>query len=514
MFSGNQITTYVNIGIIAFYFLVIIVEMLFGLKRGWKRQLLHIACSFGALATAFFITEWAITSVKFDEQTVSDLILKLQGYGVPIDEGVESVLTSIDPELYQVVITLPLSTVLAPLIFTLLFFAANLVFKLIGLIVKIFIPKANGKAARFTGMAIGFVEGAIVAALVLLPVAAYSSMLDESVEAIDSTGSSVSEGVHSVYDEYLSPIGKNPVLGITELVGGGLMIDEFATVDFFGDEVNMRDEIVGAVKIAAGSEVFSTVNWEKLSASDKEHITSLVDSISKSEFFTHAFSGAFKTAAHFSEENDSALVADEADGDLVVELFKDTIGVLGSSTKDTVGEDLGTIKEMFFILSDGDVVSAFNGNVDTEIMIDVFNTKYGDETVLTALISTLRKNERTSPLIRTLSKLSLSVIGEDMGLGEDAEALYENVVTGLDEINAINPDDYATEDEYSAEVNKVISSTLEENGITLEPEILDDLTEHAMELQAKDGHVNEADIQDILVKYFDSYANNAGTVTP
>lgn len=515
MFSGNQISTYINIGIIAFFALAILIESLFGLKRGWKRQLLHTCFSLVGLTCAFFITKY-ITSVKIDEQTVSDAIATLEGYGLAFNEDIRSLLLAVDPELYEVVISLPLSTVIAPLLFTLTYTVINLVLKLISLIVKIFVPKARSKAQRLIGLGIGFAEGALISSLLLLPIAATTSLLDETVAATDSSESPVAESVHAVYDEYISPISKNPILGITEFLGGEFIMNRLATVEIEGEKMNMRDEVVGAVKIVIGSEIITELDWDALTSSDKENLTSYVNSVSSSAFLTHTFSGAFKTFANYAEEQGNILILDDSDGELLHAIFKDSVAILGTSTRDTVGSDLKIIKEMFFILSDGRVIKAFDNFKDStdgaEKMIDVLNGDYGDGTVLTALISTLRQSERTAPLVKTLSKLSLTVIDGKMDVGENADVLYDSVISGLDEINSINPENY-TDSEYSNAVEEVIGNTLEQNGITVDGEILKDITEYAVELRAEDGNINEEDIQDVFVKYFESYKNNM-TPTP
>lgn len=512
MFSGNQITSYINVGIIAFFVLVVAVEMLFGLKRGWKRQLLHFGFTALAFVCSFFVTNWLVSSIDFNEETVSTLLSKLESFGVVFEDEIKSALLSVDPELYEVVIALPVSTLVAPLLFVVLFFAANIILKLLALIAKTFVPKARTRSQRLIGMAVGFIEGAVAAALVLLPISAYSTMLDGAVYAIDSADSEISAEVHTVYDEYLSPISKNPILKVSSLLGGDLIVDSLATVEIEGDKINMRDEIIYAAKIIASSDRLTEISWDKLSDGDKSAITSLVESISASKFFAHTFSGGFKTLAHFSEKNNSAIIVDESDGELTAKLFKDSIKVLGETDTDTIKTDLQTIKEMLFILSDGNVIKAFNNFRDhengVEFMIDVFNADHGDGTILTSLISTLRKNERTEPLVKTLATLSLSVIGGNIGIGEEAEELYNGVVSELDGINSIDPEGYSTDDEYRSAVSDTIAEALKNNGITVEGDILSDLTTHAIDLRGEDGNIDESDIQDVFVKYFESYKNN------
>ncbi len=518
MFSGNPIAGYICIGIICYFLLGSLAEMLFGRKRGWIRQLAHLGFSIIAIIGAFFLTEAAINSIgkEFDENTMADLLAALEGYGLVLVEDAKNAITSIDPELATLILTLPMATIVAPLLFSTLFVVLNFVLKLIALIVNHFIPKAKSGASKLIGMAIGLAEGILVTSLVLLPVAAYTDLTSgvvaaaDSAESADEASVSISTEIHSFIDEYLDPISSTPVLAVTKFLGGDAMTRAFATVELDGREIDMRDEIFGGVSIITSSQGFAQINWERLDEKDKEALTTLVDSISESEFFSEIFAGIFKTIHNLSEKDGAPIIADSEDGELVVALFEDILYILGKSTPDTVGEDLSTFKDLLFILSDGDVIAAFNGDVSAEIMIDVLNTSYDEEhTIVTKLISTIRKNERTKPLIATLTKLSITVMADDMGLGEDADRLYDSVTSGLSDINNIDPDSYSSDEEYTSAVSDSIRTTLEENGITLEQELIDDLAVFAADKHKTDGELSEDDIHDLLLEYYSIYAQNS-----
>lgn len=509
MFSGDKIATYINVGILAYFALAAIIEMLFGLKRGWKRQLTHICFSAVGIIGAFFITKLILGSIKIDEATIETALSSLPQMDGETLDLISSIVRSMEPELLEIVLKLPASTIIAPLLFTAVFIALNLILKIICLIVNVFVPKARRRSSRLIGMAIGLIEGAAVAAFILLPVCAYSTMAEETAVIIDESDMAGTEDIKAAYNNYVSPLSKNPVVKVTGFIGGNAIINSLANAEVDNKTVNMRDELIGAVRIAAGSQGISEINWAKLSENDKKLLDEYVSSITDSTFYTYSFAGVFRAFATVYEKGEVGSVVDESAGALIGELVHDAIGVLGTSDHTTVSEDLVTIKEMFFILSDGDVVTATNAFMDGEInqlrMIETLNTPYGDTTVLGALIDTLRTNARTDALVETMTRLALSVMSELMSLGEEAAMIYDNVMTGLDTVNNINPESYSTPDEYKAAIEDTISQTLTDNGITVDPEILDDLANHAIDLKAHDDHLDESDIQDVLMKYFDAY---------
>ena len=515
MFSGNIIATVINIGIIVYFLLAAVIEMLVGRKRGWKRQLVHIGFTALGLILSYFITEIVIGAFTFEDGT-KETLLSIIGDGSSANDTSYRVIESLDSDLLNIILKLPLATVIAPLLFTLVFIVLNLILKIICFIVNKFVPKSESKAQKLIGMAIGFVEGALVAAFIMLPLTAYTGIIDESVEVLDAADGTLSTDVHEIYDEYISPVSKNPVLAIGRIFGGGAMINGFATVDIGDDEINMRDEVIGMVKIATNLETITEINWEKLNANDKKAVGDFIDSVSNSKFYTKSFAGLFRTLASVSSEENGGTSSDGSSSDLVGALFGDFLNVLGSSTEHTVKEDLTTFKKVFFILSDGDIFLTYNATVEDKLsedhMIDAFNSSHsGEITVLEALVDTLRENKRTAALVETITELALTVIMESIGLDEDSAILYDNVIDGLEDINTIDRADYATEDAYKDAVTEEISSTLKENDITIDDAILEDLSEHAIELRDENGTLSEEDLQDVLMKYFESYESNKTT---
>ena len=80
MFSGSDIATYINIGILVYFIIAAGTELLFGLKRGWKRQLVHIGFTIVAILGAFLITELVISGITMDDEN-------RRTYGVNFEEA-------------------------------------------------------------------------------------------------------------------------------------------------------------------------------------------------------------------------------------------------------------------------------------------------------------------------------------------------------------------------------------------------------------------------------------------
>ena len=75
----------------------------------------------------------------------------------------------------------------------------------------------------------------------------------------------------------------------------------------------------------------------------------------------------------------------------------------------------------------------------------------------------------------------------------------------MNEIISIKKEDFATEEEYKEEVSSSISEVLSNQGIPLEGEQLDKVTDFVInEFEGKDS-LTEADFADFMTKYYDEY---------
>ena len=508
MFTANTPSSYVALGILGFFLISILSEMLAGYKRGVGRQLVHVAFTAVAFVVSFFLTQYLLTQIHsvFESYTIEELTQSLAGG--PIDEDASAVLKMIDESagnLPELILTLPAATLIAPIAFTVFFYAVNLLLKIICFIATRFVKKGETAAPKLLGMLTGAAEGLLVAALVLVPVVAVSDILDSSYAELEESAAELPAEVDRLYTDYVKPVGEHPLLAITRAVGGDAIINGFARIDIGSGEIDMREEIRSAVHIIGGASGLTEVDWSKLEANDKELISSMIDGISSSEYFSELFVCLFGLFADaYEKDGSNALVADGS-GDLLSSLLNDVVVILGNTTKETLSEDLNTFKDMFFTLSDGDVLAAFDEGLDRDGMLAVLNGEdENGKTVISKLLDTLRANERTAPLVTTLTKLSVSIMAEQMGLGEEAEAIYEGVKEGLGGIADIDRESYSTEEEYKSAVKDSLSDTLRSNGITLDDEVVGEMADYAAENYGELETLSEQDINDILLKYYEA----------
>ena len=187
------------------------------------------------------------------------------------------------------------------------------------------------------------------------------------------------------------------------------------------------------------------------------------------------------------------------------EMLRTTLAIFKDSSSQNIEPDMQTILNVYFILAEGGVLNAADGGSDE--MLDAFITDNGEGTVISRVISELSKNERTKPIVTMLTKLSLSIMAEDLGLDESVDTVYEAVVEGLDLIESI--DTTLPEDEYTGAVADVIQHVLASDGIEieLEREIVEEMAQLVYD-EYRGVELTEENINEIILYYYEAYAKN------
>jgi hypothetical protein len=183
-------------------------------------------------------------------------------------------------------------------------------------------------------------------------------------------------------------------------------------------------------------------------------------------------------------------------------LIGSIIKLFETSDRDNLHGDLTTISSVYFILSDDGVLSAIESG-DTDTMSDALIKRDANgDTVISKLIDTLRANSRTAELVTTLSKLSVSMLADQLHIEGVTTEVYDDVMESLDDVLAVDEADYATEEEYMAALTDTIDTALADNGIVLKDDIV---SEMATVVDAEKKKNPDMTTDDILLTYYDAY---------
>ena len=136
------------------------------------------------------------------------------------------------------------------------------------------------------------------------------------------------------------------------------------------------------------------------------------------------------------------------------------------------------------------------------------------KTVISRVVDILNKNPHMSPVVQAITDMSLMMLQNQLGMDVDnIVETYENIKDGVNDVLALNPDDYATPDEYVEARNEALDATLTENGIELEPEIVDGIGDYIDENFSDVEELTDEQLSDIILSYYDVYMQNQGEGT-
>ena len=423
-------------------------------------------------------------------------------------------LLNADSSFAAYILALPLALVVLPAVFVPFF----ILFFFLTWIVSAIICKKMGikdaektPAIRIGGVAIGILQGIIVASMILLPLSGISSTVEETMNVVEEkVTDEASNELVTAYNEVVAPVTESFPVKTLSFFGGDMMYSLLSTVNVHDTSIDTTEILPDLATIYANILECEGMDWKSLTPQNENSIRSMVETFKNDEFLTS-----------LSAEIVSSFATALASGDAVMELegpFESFIPeaalAFTATNSQTVGEDLETLMDVYFILSRDGFFVAMAGDEASDAMLSIL-TKADENgnTTVTKVIEILRENERTSALVTLLSKISVAVMAENMDLGEDFDVVYENVKGGINTTLAITKEG-KTEEEYVAEVSDSIDNVLKENNITVEKGIVDEMAKYVSENFEAGTELSDDDVNNIIISYYDAYleylANGGG----
>jgi len=484
-----------------------------GWRRGLFRQILHTLSVAAAFAASFLITKGMISSIEAELANLSpeELAAQLLANGT-VDENTAGIIANLESEVISSTISLITTTLIAVLMFVVCYLVASIITKIVYFIVSRFIPKHRALATRVPSMLLGLVEGLVAASLVLTPMVAAVDISADLTATLNEEGEG--DGELAVWlDTYVNPHAASPVVAVARIAGADDIATSFATVVTEDGEKDLRKELSTGITLFSDISKLGGMDWQKLDYTDKQNISALLSDVGDSDYFSTLVAGLLHTVALSIEEGYVEVEADETFRDFFTEL----LSVFITSNKDTLDGDLETFKKLYFLLSDEDVLLAISDSEEA-LTNALIKTDASGETVIARAITILKEGgDRTKPIITTLTKLSVTVMAENMGLGEDAAQLYDTVKDNLNSVLAEMPkeSDYETPGAYKAAVSDEITKAFADSDIALDTELADGIADYYIESGLDEyEELSDDDINDLILSYYDAYLESQEVPDP
>lgn len=490
-----------------------------GFRRSIYRQGIHLGVTFVIALVAFFMVSNFCSSIipSFSEMTTAELIemiqanLAAQGQEMEITAEELASIQNIDLETVGYVAALVLNTLVAPIVFTILFVIIGVIGKVVTGILGLFVPKGRTLTLKLLGVLGGVIEGAVIAGIVLLPVVGIVNIAGDAVDVVrDSEDESLVEIVE-VYDDVVAPLENHVIVKTVGALGGDAILENFATVEVDGVERDLRKELPSILKLGLGVSYVQSIDMsDGLDDMEKAVISSVIDGVDDSLILSKIVCTGLNMYAEIAEQSFAELP--EEDKGPMDAVMVELIGIFGADKTNirTLGMNLDTFKEVLFILADSGLMEAGDD------FVEVLSSK--DEngvTVLKQLTNVLEANENTEHIVPMLTKMMVSTMLPE-GSEEIPEEVVEEVKGSLSELVQIETEGREKE-EVKADVEETVTELLGNFDITvgegedqLPQETLDELSEHITEELMngnidipvdENGQISDADLLNFLVQY-------------
>ena len=488
--------------------LCVILSAIIGYARGLSRQVVKIITVVISAVAAFFASSALFNPFVnwLNSFGIEGIVERLN---ITLDETTREMILSASPDLLVRIAVIPYTLVAAPVLFVVLYALFAL---LTSIIHKLlcgafgFTRRNNNIFTRFGGLAVGAVQGLFVAILILVPFCgvintAHVAVIDANEEQPESEYTTF---LSSAYGSYFSELDANPIY--THVANLSVMIyEKYSNVELYGDKVDMTEVASECVGIYVATADFDGANFMALRDQDKKAIDKIVENAIDSDYMSSILADSLSAFSRVIEIG--AYELELPDHEKVRKLINDIVIILGTTSDETVADDIVTFKNVYYLLSDGGVLTAANEE-GSEVFSLFTQVDASGKTLMSRLNDELVKNPRTHVLCTDMADVAMALLLTNSGMSETiTPETLDNVKGSLNDVIAMDKDAYETEEEYKAAVSNTIGTTLDECHIALEPEQLDIVTDYVIQEFEGKEEVTDEDMVNFMSQYYDAYAS-------
>ena len=488
--------------------LIVVVGAIAGYLRGIKRQFVRSVTIIIAFFAAYGATSFGYHYLNsfLADKTMGDVRAWLVTFRFIKSTDDVSWLYSIDINAVRELIAIPISLVIRPVLFVSAFVALHNVLLILHKIIAAlcgFKRKKNNTATRVLGLILGTLQGVFVSIVVLTPIVGISGVAKEAMTVMKeyAPNEGFTQYVEEKYDAYAEGISENPLIEFYATVGADELYEKLSTATLDGETFNMTAIIPDAVKIASDSARLWDADAKNLTPENEAAIERIIASIRNNLQIKKIVSGAVSSAAYLYTNGIFPIDINEPFRSVI----NSAVGIFHTSSADNICNDLDTVADVYFILSQDGVLNSFDEGSDK--MLEALTSKDATgETAVNRVVTVIRSNERTKPLVSLVTKLSVTVMANKAGIDEKALETFDNIKTGIsDNVLTIEKENYATEEEYVKEISDALDTTLKENEIELEKGVIDKMAEYVSEHFSDVETLTDEGATDIIFSYYDAY---------
>ena len=352
--------------------------------------------------------------------------------------------------------------------------------------------------SRLSGAALGVLNGALLLAILLLPLNGYANLAvnvaDEYFSEMDTAsysreGGSAGEMIYFALGDYVKPATDQWFLRASYGTLGRPMFNHMTETAYGKGEFGLESEAIIGIRLLRSTGKFLSTEVshmdEKSVAGMHEIVDTLKDSVLMPELAATFISEMCDNWAYGGE----LFGLERPDvGELLNPTFDVLLSILATVDGETLVADLETLVDMLDLL----VENGFFGNhKESEQMMDTISK---NPDLIKDLIAIFEANEHLAPMAAEIRMLCIRAVTQSLDMG--------NVQLTGDLTNAINA--YKDQPEaLSQELTEVVKDFMNEQGIQADvsTEIVDEMASAISQEFAGKDHVSEEEVIDFVMNY-------------
>lgn len=472
-------------------------EFLGGMRRGIFRQVLHTGLMVAAVYVSYTVTETLLEGLVagIDQHTINQYLTMLVGSDNPVVAFIPYITFA------EWLLVLPAATVVAPVLFTAIFLILSVVVRVVYAVLSIFVLRIRRSfMLKVAGGALGAVEGILIVALAVFPIFGVITMAEDTIDILrekdDGSYTEIVEGYDSIADQ----VTEHPFFVMIRDYGGRQILDNFSTITIQGEETNLGEELGGVAGIVFDLLKIKPDNLTSLSEEQKDMIRAASDTVKDSPYLTNLVVTMFNDLGRAALDNILPFTVSETYESLLLS----TVSVFATTTREGICADIDTILEVYFLISDSGALKAFGlEGGESEMKAGLIAQDENGATVISRVVDILNANEHMKPIVTALSEMTIKLLADSLGMDYDTLNAYNEIKAGFNDVLAITPEDYETEEEYKAARDESIDNLLTEQGIDLDSGTVNELGDFIDENFEDTTELTDEQLNEFLLHYFE-----------
>lgn len=388
----------------------------------------------------------------------------------------------------------------SPFFFTVAFIVISIVMSIVvAIIVKIIPPFKKSKAlfSRLGGALIGLVCGILVAVILVMPVVGTVDLV-ASMDSLTATDGKMM-GSDEVTD-LVHEAAEDKTIDLFLNLGCGSIYDYFASTDFEGEKIYLKDDFSALIEIVDNIDVFKS-EVSAYGDTEIEAFRNIVSNLETSPLLENTVAGIFSTAAEKWTAGEAFIgIEKPSAGEMLDPIIDTMLGVLSSSDKNNIGRDLETMADVFAVMIKHKMIA--NGDNLASML-----TSLSETNAISELIVVINENERMSPLADEITSLSIRALASTIGIPENDQEGYDLLMNNIADI--VTSTYGMGDEERITELEGQLSSAFEHYGVEIGGEALNNITASIISNLGDKTAVEASDVEEFFRVYAVANAESA-----